>query len=340
MTRTPGPMCQTRNPQDVDDDGTMLRCESPRPGPTSDAGVSTASDLEVISPEPDETCRISQVPEMPQIVAKVRLNNYAGLLVQFDWKLTIEWTGNAYSTKSPLYRQLTFAAKDEVSTWNIDFGTDFYGGDATLEVEAIISEGPSGYKRIPSPKIVFKILGEQPDVATVKAAIGSDPWYLRRMVAAESEIKQFAEDGTPLECGRNDGGIGIFQITSKKFRKPVHAWNWRSNVEEARREMQSHLKEAQHWWDRQMSQFNQWNAQHPTATVKPPEPVKYNDITFSHQPAGTQRPFAEAIAIKMYNGARRHFIFWDNVGPKAQSPSWTVDEGENDYVEHVCAQKP
>lgn len=294
--------------------------------------------LELLSPQRSATpWRITADPRMPEITCSARVNDYAGGTVSFAWTVTIDWRGQGTRTNAR-FAGTSMARNSEPTRWQVPFNNQFFGGDVTVTVEARTQQGQT-YRASGSP---CRILGTQPSETLIQVAVGNHPWYASRIARHESGLRQFDGSGNPVLNTLGDGGVGIMQITGAN-QTSEDVWNWRHNVATGLQLLRNQAQIARTFWDRQVSQFNTWNASHPNAQITPPDDVTYNGITFSFNPSGIQHSFMDAIAIKMFNGATAHFIVWDNVGQNAQSPRWRLNPLNNfgrNYVERVCQTAP
>ena len=290
--------------------------------------------LQIVSPARSaQALRITATPQMPTVTCGARLENYSGGTVTFNWTVTIAWTGRGASTRHQFTGRTT-AQNASTSNWQVRFGSTFYGGNVTVAVEARTQQGAS-YRAQVSP---VQILGTQPGRATILAELGTSPWYIRRIGQHESGLVQFQSSGQPLLNTTGDGGVGILQITGRN-QSDQDVWNWKHNIATGKTLLAGQAGTATAFWNRQVTQFNQWNAAHAAAQVAAPNDVTYGSITFSFNPTGSQKSFADAIAIKMFNGAAHHFISWDNVGAHAAHPRWHLNTTNNfgrNYVERIC----
>jgi hypothetical protein len=179
----------------------------------------------------------------------------------------------------------------------------------------------------------YKIIGENPSLEALRRELGNQPWYIEKIAYLESRFRQFNDEGYPLPCAAGDGGFGLFQITPAM---PSHMWNWKKNIRAGKEKISRSQELAGIFWNRQVCQFRKWNDNNPADPVAVPEHVTYGSVTFSFEPVGHERSFADAIEIKCFNGAPVHFISWLNVGRFVQSPRWSIAAGRNDYVKRVC----
>jgi hypothetical protein len=293
--------------------------------------------VEIITPAVSkQPLKITATPTMPEIKCSARVPGHTGGTVTFKWEVTISWTGTGTSTRGQ-FKGTSTAKNSEVSTWTVPFGKDFYGGKVTVTVVARTQKGKTDSAKV-SP---FSIVGTQPAKNQILSAIGTSPWYLQRMAKHESGLTQFKSDGQPLLNTTGDGGVGIFQITGRN-QTAQDVWNWKHNIKSGKAVDQRNRTGAQGFWNRQVSQYTAWNAA-LTAKKKPlvpaPSDEAYTNVTFSYSPTGNKKPFSDAIAIKMFNGAVRHFIVWYNIDNYAAKPEWrfnrTNSKGRN-YVQRVC----
>jgi hypothetical protein len=290
--------------------------------------------LEITAPQPGkDPLKITAQPRMPAVSCGACLREYSNGTVTFFWTVTISWKGNGTSSSRQFTGSST-ARNSDATSWDVPFGGVIIGGDVAISVQAKTPQGQS-YLAQSSP---IKIVGTQPTADAILQAIGTDPWYISRIARQENNLRQFDGDGAPSLNSEGDGGAGIFQVSGSD-QTYQDIWDWTHNIASGKKILASKTSGASSFWDRQVKQFNDWNTAHPKAPVAAPADLTYNDVTFSFDPKGTNRSFADAIAIKMNNGATTNFISWNNVGANADNPQWRINDtnekGRN-YVKAIC----
>lgn len=285
---------------------------------------------------PDDFVYIQATPQMPQLVASLEpkvLPNASRM------RLHIEYTRNRNDhSYYPGPTAVTWEGVPSGMEWNItnDIGDDFRGGRATLYCE---------YLGEPL-QMVFHIRGNNPTEATVRAEIGTNPWYAIPIAKHESDRPSqgrfFAQFNTIGVLGPNPddyrycpnfgapNGWGIFQLDTPNP-GAQELWNWRTNVADGKARLANPcLTEAQVWI---ASQEEQQQQEEPT---KPLENVvfTFNGVAFQE---GTARTPIDACAIQRYNGAAQRVIYWKN--KTATEPgSWEINEAYRAYVDAVCVE--
>lgn len=285
-------------------------------------------------------------PSMPQLRARVLPENLEGTV---KWNLTITYNRSTRNDRD------TFQKQTPVSElWNIttDFGSNFYGGTATLTWTYTDSKNNS----LPEQTFKFYIRGKNASVETIKSYIGDSPWFAKAIGAHESAPAQngrlycqFNEIGTlgpdnsniknhPNASSNNDGGYGIFQLT--KFDVPTRRpntnelWSWKANVDSAKGWINYIYNNiAVPHMDAQRALAEEQMGKNRVPSIPN---LTYNNVTFMdpwNYP--NEKNFIDAVTLKRYNGASRgHFVVWDNVNRR-----WRINETNNlgfNYVERIC----
>jgi hypothetical protein len=124
-------------------------------------------------------------------------------------------------------------------------------------------------------------------------------------------------------------------------------WSWQQDIADGQAVLSGLNGPA--FWASQVTQFQQWNTAHPTATVAPPSNTTEANCVFSYSPAGSQHSYSDAEWIKQYNGAAVNYIAWQNSNPNV-TPYWQLTPTSTvyvngvaqqlDYVNLVCSQTP
>ena len=283
---------------------------------------------------------ISASGSMPNLTAGIAHPSGEVLCGNASWQMVISYTGpdgvqygNDSFTPNP-------QSMDANQSWNITqaFGTLTRGGSAT------ISATYSG-QQLSFP---FTIIGTNPDPNIVKAALGTNPWFVQNIAKWESGYSQFNSSGLPFFGTPH--GFGIMQLDPPGNSQNI--WNWNNNVSVGVAQINWLSGDSQTWWQSQQSQFNSWNQQNQTNPVSPPQDDTEGSVVFSYSPSGVKKSFADAIAIKRYNGepSGKNYIAWQNQGPYQNAPFWQFQRCEtvivqgvpqnSCYVQSVCSTVP
>lgn len=169
----------------------------------------------------------------------------------------------------------------------------------------------------------FKILGTEPNNSDLMNYIDSrnPPWYAKKVAKRESfGGHQFARDGSGYPLVSSDGGFGVYQLTN-----PIpdysQIFNWKENVNEGVRRLVLKQVGADNWMKSQRLQ---------AGGVPVPDEVVGN----CHF---TDANIADAVAIKMYNGAELgNYCAWDNANHQWKFNR--VNRAGRNYVQDVCNQ--
>ena len=253
--------------------------------------------------------------------------------ITFHWYLKLKYTanGNNYSHRVPTSGTVDITGKN---TWKPGWGGLLAGGnDLTVYVSATANDVTTPV----ASRGGFAIHGENPTSSQISGYAGSSPWFLTRMIKAESSNRQFAGSiGLPLV---NGNGYGLMQVDNPAPSE-LAKWSWKRNITEGKSSLNSKSGTATSWWTSQKSQWMTYNLENPTTPVAEPGDRTYSGITFSYTPTGSQKPLSDGIWIKLYNGAPVHWLVWKNNLPEGQVPFWQYTEGGNNYVPLVCSQTP
>ncbi|MDP1932543.1 MAG: hypothetical protein Q8L60_13905, partial [Gammaproteobacteria bacterium] len=209
------------------------------------------------------------------------------------------------------------------NTWQPNWNGLLAGGN---DLKVYVSASAPGSSTGTISKSGFAIHGENPTTAEVQSYAGSTPWFLHKLIMKESTYRQFLGGiGMPLV---NLGGpaYGLMQINTS----PTEAekWNWQQNIVGGKSRLNGMNAEAVNFHNNQISQWTTYLLSNPPVAV--PWPITYGSITYNHNPTGGQKPLSDGNWIKMYNGAPRHWLTWqDDGGPGASY--WLVDDSAN-YV--------
>ncbi len=144
----------------------------------------------------------------------------------------------------------------------------------------------------------------------------------------------------PLEGSKHDIGYGIFQLTNP-VPSDIQFWSWKENVNAGKSMIGDKVMYADGFWNNQIAQFNAWNNTHDPDIAAPANTTD-GGITFSYSPTGNQKSYADAIAIKAYNGTSLgNYIVWQDADPL--HPFWPKHEINEDgvnYVNLICSTNP
>ncbi len=189
----------------------------------------------------ENVATIGIAPSMPVLKASLR-GAKAGMDIQWRLEVAFKMDNNPqYITRC--YPGINEAYIEKSGTgpfadvpwtengqWNIDFGSQLWGGDAILYCSLCSI----------TAKLPFKIWGTNPSYENISTYLAEDKY--RALCMQESRYKQFMEDfipegagereggsiGMPKPNSKHDGGYGLFQIT---FQKTISdCWNWKSNA--------------------------------------------------------------------------------------------------------------
>jgi uncharacterized repeat protein (TIGR03803 family) len=288
-------------------------------------------------------------PTMPTLTCKGSVPNYTGSEpLTFNWTYTVNYQGNGGASANTWTGTVNSSAGDpSEATWTVPFSgsqnpSDFYGGNVTISVSVLLpGNSEPCTAELDSP---YTITAEEPSCDQVIGALTSyGIWYLQGIAAQESGFNQFV-GGYPYPNSTGDGGFGIMQVT------PANAadmWNWRQNIADAVAEISNNtirdvngFRSPQQFWQDQIAQWQAWAAANPNSPYAPPPPdTTYGDITFSYTNPNAHS-YADAIAIKRYNGSPQAFISWHDPGANPSSPGWQFSYYANgaNYVAAVCTQ--
>ncbi|MCY2987983.1 MAG: hypothetical protein NTY19_08995 [Planctomycetota bacterium] len=192
-------------------------------GQPARAATPPATQLKVVVANNQTVFRISDQPQMPTVVADAQVTPARDLSkVQFRWTAQLRFTGQETPHGKP------GTPLDIVKTTTgghlvinpADWGK-IRGGLLTLAVTTTLDAKSYG-----AQVGGLSILGTNPPLATLRAALGTD--VLRRIANFESTFLQFGNDGWPHFSADNLGGAGIMQITPAT---EDQWWNWRTNVQ-------------------------------------------------------------------------------------------------------------
>jgi hypothetical protein len=182
------------------------------------------------------------------------------------------------------------------------------------------------------PSFSFSIRGQNPSEASVKGALGTNPWFVQRIAKLESSYRQFGNDNDPLFGPPH--GFGIMQLDPPGGSQNI--WNWTSNVDAGRAIINAFQAGSYEFWTTQQVQFETWNSQHQANPVAQPADDPEGNVIFSYSPTGANKSFADAIWIKQYNGAPSgHYLVWQNGSGHEDAPFWEYHKCETVVIKGV-----
>lgn len=294
-------------------------------------------------------------PTMPDVEFEVAVTPASiAAEISYDWFLETRF--NQISSVPPRDDNFRFpeSGVDTIAgatKWKPTWGAKVIVADVVKPtVEAYHSSNPSSKAK--HQKDGYKILGRNPTQAETVAEVGMTPWFIGGIVAQESSFRQF-EPSPGLPLWGHPNGWGIMMVENPP--RDELLYNWRENVAEGVLILNNKFGDADAFWSRQVSQYEQYEADplHPRIPVHPN--VVEGPCVFSHNPAASEHSFRDAIWIKMYNGASKPrpipphihsgmYLYWDNLDTDPLAiPYWQRVElnSENvNYVESVCDDIP
>jgi hypothetical protein len=272
------------------------------------------------------TAYIDTTPAMPQLQAYL---NPAISSINVTWQATTSYSAGQYSESLQTSSQVLPGNSVFDITGALGGAQNFFGGTVTLYWTIGSGSQQQG---------TIYVRGLNPSSSTVKAELGTDPWFIQHIAKLESQYQQFQSDGTPLFGSPN--GFGIMQLDPPPTRAAV--WNWQTNVAGGKSAVSSFGSGATSFWSSQVQQFLTWRSAHPEAP--PPPDTTEGYTTFSYTTDGTKKPYSDAIWIKQYNGAPNgNYLVWQNSPPYEDTPFWQFHQTNNsglNYVNVVCSQIP
>jgi hypothetical protein len=292
---------------------------------------------------------ITATPTMPDI--KIGVKEKSSLTGNMHYKLTVSYSRQtqSHSENFPPSEHLEKSIND---VWDVDFGTLFRGGTATIQYRHESNTEWNAFT------FYIRGEGEKPTEAVVKSYIGTDPWFLTRLVRQESSYNQFNPGipgpnnvyGHPNFGSPNGWGLMMPDppgLTTGECAQRM--WNWKENcdrgVEVLNGKFTLYWDGAQDFWDRQVDEFNRWNSDNPEKIVSEPVDSQEGIFSFKFNPnlnTTTEKSYRDAIWIKQYNGASPNYISWVNIGEFVNNPYWSFNKtnanGIN-YVNRVCTKE-
>ena len=284
-------------------------------------------------------------PKMPELTARLTSVDGRTLTGTVAWQLAVNYVGP--DSPSTNFSFSTSANVEVAIPWSISFGSTLIGANPGGGGGAKLSYTFNGV----SDSFKFCINGLNPGPATAKKVIGPSPWYLFQIAEEESttELCQFALAGAKSCAGISSTdetepifgaphGFGIMQIDKGAGGDSAYElFSWPVNISAGKVKAANSASSALTFWNRQVYQYDQWNAANPKAKVPPPTDMKFGTTckTFAYPPSSSQVPFSDGLAIQGYNGAIIYFISWNDVtNPK--KPVWA--EHPAPYVSSVCTK--
>ena len=166
--------------------------------------------------------KISPEPKMPELKAEAQLKNFTGGVIHYTWEFTLRWTGPDGRLFNDEFAGKTEAQNAEVSAWTIAWENKTRGGnDIALRVTTV-GKGKTYQKSVTNP---FKIIGENPTVAQVKAGLS-----LQEQVVVYRESfpkwQHFNNQGFPIFGFPH--GYGLMQLDNPRA-TDEQVWNWKEN---------------------------------------------------------------------------------------------------------------
>ena len=283
---------------------------------------------------------IDKYSNMPEVTLRAKVGPVdlvTSLLLDYSWELESTYGGSYGGSVS---------GSTSSRSWRPDWGGQLFGGYITVKVSTVVK-----HKTLRATR-KFAIYGKNPDAGQLQPHMG-DPWFFAKLVRAESSCLQFYPSGGGLP--RTDGqGYSLTQLTNPP---PKHeqVWNWKANLEEGQSRLNAFESEAESWWKEQEDQWDAYNRDRRSrglSEASPPPDRYYGSVTFGYQ-GGGKRPLSDGVWIKLYNGARPHWIVWENKdwtdwkgkgkseGKDKPEPLayWEYNEGAG-YVERVAKAAP
>lgn len=177
----------------------------------------------------------------------------------------------------------------------------------------------------------FIVRGTNPTTPEITAELGGQ-WYWPNILYAEHGAigaRQFDSGGHPLLGPPHGFGIGQVELSptpgtgpgyESADRQLAKMFNWKLNVSAMKQLNASNSTSAQ---DRFWDDWLDWLG-YTQANGGPTDPLGYSEVAGSSQPSCTfvapynlvytfeGRSYIDAMTIKMYNGADRPYIRWNN----------------------------
>lgn len=266
------------------------------------------------------TVNITAAPSLPLVATLVPASG-TSLSGTVSWTMQISYTGpGQYVYGLDIFTSPAAAT----SSWNIGstMGGQFAGGSAVVS---------TSYGTVPL-SFSFTILGTNPSANTVKAAVGTSPWYLQQLANYESGgYRQFDSSGYPLFGPPNGFGVMMVDYASNVY----DLWTWTTNVSDGQANDAGNSTPAINAWGNQVRAWQAYNQSHTPVAMYADLTYGFDPCSFSATPTGGQHPFSDGIQIKFYNAGPNGtaFITFNANG------AWAINDS-NFYVSRVCSTNP
>jgi hypothetical protein len=166
----------------------------------------------------------------------------------FVWTLAVDYVPSeydpAFGPSNTIRYQWPLQTSEGAEVFSPDFGNVVRGGTLTITAQMNI-EGV-WY----SGQTAVTILGTNPSPSAFQSYLASQfpgSYYtLWRIAQAESNLRQFTDDGHPKWSGDGHQGVGIMQIT---YPSPSddEIWDWKRNADAGNRVLQAAYATARSW---------------------------------------------------------------------------------------------
>jgi hypothetical protein len=242
--------------------------------------------------------------------------------------------------------------------WNISFGNQFIGGDATLTYSY---DGTSNT----SIPFSFNICGDNgnPTATAIQSQLTSGPWYMYQIGEWESGLLQFCVvpnrwcKSPEVPYGPIFGspqGFGIMQLDTPPDSIQITnltLFDWVQNVSDGVTTGTMYQTDGTDNWNKNWRAYRQYVKANPNTAPSPPapdsesncgtfvcivpggQPFTRGGITCGTSPASGEHSFGDANGIKRYNGG--WYIAWQGT---ATTPQWKITPGKNNYVANACSE--
>ncbi len=303
VTTTPTPSADLAPPQDQTPDSTVA------PAPREPCPIA----LEVTTSQ--EQYRLSEQARMPtDVTAQVDVTGLCDPTdttiddLIFIWTVSISYVpadfdpGNGPS--QPIRYLWPPQRSEGAEPFSPDFGDVVRGGTLTLTAVTTIDG------LLYSARKSVTILGTNPSRAVAQSYFSSEfpnsHYTLWRIAQAESDLRQFNDDGYPKWSSDGHYGVGIMQIT---YPEPTddEVWNWKLNADAGSRVLQGAYAVARNWpttvaRSREFSlAVEAYNAAREKAELPKLTRVSVPEFTSGNLLCNLQQ--RELDAIRLYNGA-------------------------------------
>jgi hypothetical protein len=175
--------------------------------------------------------------------------------------------------------------------------------------------------------------GSNPAASDLRAALGSNPWYLFQIAEQESGAKQFTGGAAYAPVFGPPSGYGLMQIDPPTSELDV--FSWLQNAADGVTKAQAGQSVAVTRWNQSVKAYNTYVQQNPSTAPPPPaNDQELNCGTFVYgTPGAGQHSFEDAIGIKRYNGLGssaldpvngHNYIAWYQTGAYQMNPQWVT----------------